>query len=96
MLDGEVSRAESEHAQPARPAAEPEAISTEAEAGLHSEADDIEEQARKSWAPDRGENLLETAAPKAAASSLTKRGQTENQVITINRSDNEDSEGVRP
>ncbi len=36
--------------------AEPEAVSTSAEAGLQSEAGEIKEQARQSWTP--GENLL--------------------------------------
>ncbi|MEX0706877.1 MAG: mechanosensitive ion channel family protein [Woeseia sp.] len=40
----------------AKAAAEPEAVSTKAEAGLQSEAGDIKEQARRSWTP--GENLL--------------------------------------
>jgi small-conductance mechanosensitive channel len=40
----------------ATPTAEPEAVSTTAEAGLQSEAGEIREQARKSWTP--GENLL--------------------------------------
>lgn len=35
---------------------DPEAVSTEAEAGLESEAEEIKEQARNSWTP--GENLL--------------------------------------
>ncbi len=53
-----------EPAQPAppQPTAKPEAVSTRAEAGLQSEADEIKEQARKSWTP--GENLLETAQNK--------------------------------
>ena len=38
--------------------AEPETIATRAEAGLQSEAGEIKEQARKSWAPGAGENLL--------------------------------------
>lgn len=38
------------------PAAEPETVATQAEAGLQSEAGEIKEQARKSWTP--GENLL--------------------------------------
>lgn len=40
----------------AKPAEEPEVVSTKAEAGLQSEAEEIKEQARKSWTP--GENLL--------------------------------------
>jgi small conductance mechanosensitive channel len=42
----------------ARAAEEPDAVSTEAEAGLHSEAEDIEEQARRSRVPEEGEDLL--------------------------------------
>ena len=50
-------------AKPARPAvakptAEPKTVATKAEAGLQSEAGEIKEQARKSWAPGAGENLL--------------------------------------
>ncbi|HUF09381.1 MAG TPA: mechanosensitive ion channel family protein [Rhodothermales bacterium] len=40
----------------AKPTAEPETVVTKAEAGLQSEAEEIKEQARKSWTP--GENLL--------------------------------------
>lgn len=48
-------------AEPPAPAlaertAEPEVVATTAEAGLQSEAEEIKEQARKSWTP--GENLL--------------------------------------
>jgi small conductance mechanosensitive channel len=55
-------------AKPARPAvatptAEPETIATKAEAGLQSEAGEIKEQARKSWAPGAGENLLSPSPP---------------------------------
>ena len=39
-------------------AEEPEVVSTDAEGGLHSEADDIEEQARRSRVPEEGEDLL--------------------------------------
>lgn len=42
----------------ARAAKEPDTVSTEAEAGLHSEAADIEEQARRSRVPEEGEDLL--------------------------------------
>jgi small conductance mechanosensitive channel len=42
------------------PAEEPDTVSTDAEAGLVSEAGEIEEQARQSRAPEEGENLLET------------------------------------
>ena len=40
----------------AKPPGEPETVSTKAEAGLQSEAEEIKEQARRSWTP--GENLL--------------------------------------
>jgi small-conductance mechanosensitive channel len=43
---------------PAKPIAEPETVATQAEAGLQSEAEEIKEQARKSWTPGAGENLL--------------------------------------
>jgi small conductance mechanosensitive channel len=43
---------------PAPLAEEPETVSTEAEGGLHSEAGDIEEQARRARVPEEGENLL--------------------------------------
>jgi small-conductance mechanosensitive channel len=48
------------HRAPAapRPAEEPDTVSTEAEAGLKSEAADIEEQARRSRVPEEGEDLL--------------------------------------
>jgi small conductance mechanosensitive channel len=41
------------------PAEEPDTVSTDAEAGLVSEAGEIEEQARQSRSPEEGENLLE-------------------------------------
>lgn len=44
----------------AKPIAEPEAVSTKAEAGLQSEAEEIKEQARRSWTP--GENLLTSSS----------------------------------
>jgi small conductance mechanosensitive channel len=47
----------------AQPTAEPEKVATKAEAGLQSEAGEIKEQARKSWAPGAGENLLSPAPP---------------------------------
>jgi small conductance mechanosensitive channel len=47
----------------AQPTAEPEKVATRAEAGLQSEAGEIKEQARKSWAPGAGENLLSPAPP---------------------------------
>jgi small conductance mechanosensitive channel len=47
------------HGQVAPGAAEePDAVSTDAEGGLHSEAEDIEEQARRSRVPEEGEDLL--------------------------------------
>jgi small conductance mechanosensitive channel len=46
----------------ARAAEEPDTISTEAEAGLDSEAGDIEEQARRARVPDEGEDLLRPSA----------------------------------
>ncbi|MEX2494484.1 MAG: mechanosensitive ion channel family protein [Woeseia sp.] len=45
--------------------AEPEAVSTRAEAGLQSEAGEIKEQARRSWTP--GENLLTDGEPESGA-----------------------------
>jgi small-conductance mechanosensitive channel len=39
-------------------AAEPDTVSTQAKAGLHSEAEDIEEQARHSRVPEEGADLL--------------------------------------
>lgn len=43
-----------------KPGAEPEAVSTKAEAGLKNEAEEIKEQARGSWTP--GENLLTSSS----------------------------------
>lgn len=59
MIEGERTV---KPAEPARvmPITEPEAVSTQAEAGLESEAGEIKEQARKSWTP--GENLLPSAS----------------------------------
>jgi small conductance mechanosensitive channel len=45
----------------AKPAAEHETVATKAEAGLQSEAEEIKEQARRSWTP--GENLLTSSSP---------------------------------
>ncbi len=45
-----------------RAAEEPATLSTEAEAGLSSEAEDIEEQARRSRVPEEGADLLKPAA----------------------------------
>jgi small conductance mechanosensitive channel len=55
MVEGEGA---AEPAEPAlaKPAAEPETVATKAEASLQSEAEEIKEQARRSWTP--GENLL--------------------------------------
>jgi hypothetical protein len=50
--------------QPRKHAPEPDVVSTQAEAGLQSEAKDIEEQARQAWTPDNGENLLSPAKDK--------------------------------
>jgi small conductance mechanosensitive channel len=47
-----------EAAPPRGPAEEPDTVSTKAEAGLDSEAADIEEQARRSRVPEEGEDLL--------------------------------------
>ncbi len=55
VIEGELAVEPAEKA-PAKPTAEVEAVSTKAEAGLQSEAEEIKEQARKSWTP--GENLL--------------------------------------
>jgi small-conductance mechanosensitive channel len=43
-----------------KPASEPETVATKAEASLQSEAQEIKEQARRSWTP--GENLLTTSS----------------------------------
>jgi small conductance mechanosensitive channel len=43
-------------------AEESESVSTEAEAGLRSEADEIQEQAAKSRKPEEGENLLKSSS----------------------------------
>lgn len=45
---------------PAKPAAEPETVATKAEDRLQSEAEEIKEQARRSWTP--GENLLTSSS----------------------------------
>jgi small conductance mechanosensitive channel len=44
----------------AKPTAGPETVATKAEAGLQSEAEEIKEQARRSWTP--GENLLTSSS----------------------------------
>jgi len=64
MLDGQEAAVDGHRPKASTVPPEPEAVSTEAEGGLHTEAGDIEEQARQSWSPDRGENLLATAALK--------------------------------
>jgi len=46
----------------AHPAEESASVSTQAEAGLRSEAEDIQEQAAKSRQPEEGENLLKPSA----------------------------------
>jgi small conductance mechanosensitive channel len=46
-------------AEPARAAHDPASVSTDAEAGLSSEARKIQEQASQSRKPEEGENLLE-------------------------------------
>jgi small conductance mechanosensitive channel len=59
MIEGEGA---AEPAEPAlaKPTAEPETVATKAEAGLQSEAEEIKEQASKSWTP--GENLLTSSS----------------------------------
>jgi small conductance mechanosensitive channel len=59
MIEGKRALPPAEPVQP-RPASEPEAVSTKAEAGLQSEAEEIKEQARQSWTP--GENLLTSSS----------------------------------
>ena len=44
----------------AKPTAEAETVATKAEAGLQSEAEEIKEQARRSWTP--GKNLLTSSS----------------------------------
>jgi hypothetical protein len=63
MIDAKPSSAAPREPPPAS-AAPPEAVSTQAEADLGSEADQIREQARHSWSPDQGENLLSDSAPE--------------------------------
>jgi small conductance mechanosensitive channel len=59
MTEGEPTV---EPAEPvlAKPTVEPETVATKAEAGLQSEAEEIREQARRSWTP--GENLLTSSS----------------------------------
>ncbi len=59
VIDGEGA---AEPAEPAlaKPTAEPETVATKSEASLQSEAEEIKEQARRSWTP--GENLLTSSS----------------------------------
>jgi small-conductance mechanosensitive channel len=58
-LPVQLLKAEGEERRPAPQAAEePATISTDAEGGLRSEAEEIEEQARRSRTPEEGDNLL--------------------------------------
>ena len=50
--------------QPVSPPAESDTVSTTAEGGLKSEAQEIESQARQSRTPESGENLLKTDNPE--------------------------------
>lgn len=45
----------------AAPVKEPDAVSTEGEGGLHSEAAELQQQARQSRTPEEGQNLLKPA-----------------------------------
>ena len=60
MIEGEGVVEAAEPAL-AKPTAGHEKVATEAEAGLQSEAEEIKEQARRSWTP--GENLLTSSSP---------------------------------
>jgi small conductance mechanosensitive channel len=62
MVEGEGAAKPAKPSR-AKPTAEPETVATRAEAGLQSEAGEIKEQARKSWAPGAGENLLNPSSP---------------------------------
>ncbi len=62
-----IAGAEAEDAgepAPLKPTTEPETVATKAEAGLQSEAEEIKEQAIKSWTP--GENLLTPSTSEQA------------------------------
>jgi len=59
MIEGEGAVEPAEPAL-AKPTAEPETFATKAEASLQSEAEEIKEQARRSWTP--GENLLTSSS----------------------------------
>ncbi len=48
-----------------QPPATPKTVSTDAEGGLRSEAGEIQQQARRSRAPEKGQNLLKPAADDA-------------------------------
>lgn len=65
MISGDEA-VESAKIELPKPTAEPDTISTKAEAGLQSEAEEIKKQARKAWTP--GENLL-TPSPSADANA---------------------------
>ena len=59
----DAARADEEARQRvSRAAEEPDTVSTDAEGGLHSDAEEIEEQARSARAPEEGGNLLEPSA----------------------------------
>lgn len=58
----------------AKPGAEPEVVSTRAEAGLQSEAGEIKEQARRSWTP--GENLLTSSSSEDAGAWESVKNKT--------------------
>ncbi len=70
-LDGKLEKRPAEKKQDRRPsepsADEPNATSTEAEAGLYSEAGILEKQARQAQPLKEGENLLPVAAGKASS-----------------------------
>lgn len=55
IMEGELAEKSDQARRPKR-SGEPEAVSTRAEAGLASEAEEIKKQARSSWTP--GQNLL--------------------------------------
>ncbi|MDY0281519.1 MAG: mechanosensitive ion channel family protein [Salinivirgaceae bacterium] len=59
MIEGEEA-AEAAQPAPVKQTAEAETVATKAEAGLQSEAGEIQEQARSSWTP--GENLLTSSS----------------------------------
>ena len=59
MIEGEGAVEQAEPAL-AKATAKPETVATKGEAGLQSEAEEIKEQARRSWTP--GENLLTSSS----------------------------------